>query len=500
MSLRRNVVANFMAQAWVGVMSLAFVPVYVGYLGIESYGVIGLVAAIQAWLVLLDMGITPTITREMARFGSGARSAQSIVDLFRSLEIVGWIVSILILIGMLAGAGVLAHSWVRSEGLSPKVILHALQTAGLLVSVRFIESVYRGAVLGAQRQVWSSVVVAAMATFRALGAIAVLEWVQNTIIAFLAWQALLAVILVLLYAWKARSLLPASPESPKFSWNELSGVRGFAGGMVALTVTSLMMSQVDKILLSRLLTLESFGYYTLASAVALALMMLANPINTAAYPRLVAAVGINQAPAQASLFHAVSQLTTVALGPAALLLAFHAEGLLYLWSGDTSLAERTAPLLTILAIGTLLNTFTYPLYYLQLAHGWTSLALRFNVVAITLTLPTLWLLVPRFGGIASAWVLVVLNAGQLTILAPFVIRRLIPGEFSRWVTTDLANPLAALLTVLILALPLRPETYGSRWEWLFFLLPTLLLAWAAAAACAPSVRAGVRSVLATVRL
>jgi len=59
-------------------MSLAFVPLYIKYLGIEAYGLIGVFAILQAWLRLLDMGMKPAINREMARFTGGAHNAQSI--------------------------------------------------------------------------------------------------------------------------------------------------------------------------------------------------------------------------------------------------------------------------------------------------------------------------------------------------------------------------------------------------------------------------------------
>ena len=68
MSIRRNVIANYLGQGWAAVMGLAFVPIYVSYLGMEAYGLVGLFALLQGWLALLDMGMTPTLGREMARF------------------------------------------------------------------------------------------------------------------------------------------------------------------------------------------------------------------------------------------------------------------------------------------------------------------------------------------------------------------------------------------------------------------------------------------------
>lgn len=287
MSLKRNVVANYLGQAWVALMALAFVPVYIGYLGMEAFGLIGLFAMIQAWLTLLDMGMTPTLTREMARFEAGEHGAQSIADLLRTLELLCAGIALLIIVAMVAGSGWLANHWLRADSLSPQTVEAAVRVAGAVVALRFVEGLYRGAIYGLQRQVWFNSVNAGVSTIRSVGLIAVLAWVAPTIEAFLIWQAAWAVIPVALYAWKVHSVLPQAPQRPRFSTRSLVGVRRFAGGMMATTAVVLLLTQVDKVLLSRLLTLESFGYYALASAVAGVLMMLLGPITTAVYPRMV---------------------------------------------------------------------------------------------------------------------------------------------------------------------------------------------------------------------
>jgi hypothetical protein len=40
------------------------------------------------WLGLLDLGMTPTLSREMARFTGGAHTADSIRTLLRTIEII----------------------------------------------------------------------------------------------------------------------------------------------------------------------------------------------------------------------------------------------------------------------------------------------------------------------------------------------------------------------------------------------------------------------------
>src|SRR3546814_10128943 len=68
-------------------MSLAFVPLYVDLLGVESFGIIGIYTLIQSWLALFDAGIRPMLSREMARWKSGILSGLAARNLLRSAEI-----------------------------------------------------------------------------------------------------------------------------------------------------------------------------------------------------------------------------------------------------------------------------------------------------------------------------------------------------------------------------------------------------------------------------
>lgn len=262
---------------------------------------------------------------------------------------------------------------------------------------------------------------------------------------------------------------------------------------MATTLVVLLLTQIDKVLLSKLLTLESFGYYALAWTVAAALSMLLAPITTAVYPRMVALVSTGDERAQAGLYHLSAQLVTVALVPAALVLSVHAQGILFAWSGDPQLAAHTAPLLSVLAVGTLLNSMMHMPYNLQLAHGWTGLALRMNLVAVALLVPAIFWLVPQHGAIAAAWIWAALNASYVVVGAPLMFRRLLPGAQRSWYLQDMALPTAGVLAALALTYALRPVGYADRWHWLYFLALCSLGSLAAATILAPHVRRTLQS-------
>ncbi len=85
---------------------------------------------------------------------------------------------------------------------------------------------------------------------------------------FSGWQATLSAITLGVLAASVYRILPPAPVPARFSVAAVVGVWKFAGGMLGITVLVLLLTQVDKILLSRLLLLEDFGYYTLAAPIA----------------------------------------------------------------------------------------------------------------------------------------------------------------------------------------------------------------------------------------
>ena len=190
MSLKRNVLANYFGQAYAAVMALAFVPLYIKYLGIEAYGLIGIFVVLQAWLTLLDMGMKPALAREMARFTGGGIGAQSVCDLLRSVEVIALVIAALTGVGIYLAADWLATSWVRPEQLSEDAVVKAFTLMGLVVAARFVENIYTNSIAGLQRQVLQNAITIVMATLRGLGSVAILIWVSPTIEAFFIWQGL----------------------------------------------------------------------------------------------------------------------------------------------------------------------------------------------------------------------------------------------------------------------------------------------------------------------
>lgn len=448
--LARNLVSNYIGQGWTALMGLAFIPLYISYLGIEAYGLIGLFGVLIAWLSLLDMGMAPALSREMARFTGGKHSAESIRDLLRSIEFIMLGIAALITCSMALVSHWIASSWVQAEQLPIEMVAEAFAIMGLVTSLRLVEAVYRSSLVGLQRQVLFNVLNSSMATLRALGAVGILAWVSPTIQAFFLWQALASVLNLLLLAFATYSILPKAHRAAQFSLSALRSVWRFAGGMLGITFLSLLLMQTDKMLLSKLLSLADFGYYMLAATISGALYVLIQPISQAWFPRLNQLRATNNQQGLIDIYHQGAQLVTVVAGSVSLVLIIAGEVIIHLWTQDAVLAHRVAPLLAILVLGNFLNCLMWVPYQTQLAYGWTGLALKINMFAVLIIVPAIFLATPKFGAHGAAWIWASLNAGYLLIGVNLMHQRILVREKWRWYINDILRPILPALPIALI--------------------------------------------------
>lgn len=487
-ALNKNLLANVVGRIWAGLIGLVFIPLYIRYLGIEAYGLIGFFIVMQAWLVLLDMGMTPTLNREMARFSTGAHTPQSIRELLRSLEFV------VITLGVLSGfviwgaSGWLASDWLRADELPVSTVAQAIAIMGGVAVLRLIEGIYRGALLGLQKQVFFNLAYSLIETVRAVGAIGILAWVSPSIEAYFVWQGLVSVAAVLVLAAATYRHLPPAELPVRFSRQALSGIRQFVMGMMAYMFLAVLQTQIDKILLSRLLSLQDFGYYSLAAAVAAALIVLINPITQAFFPRFSELVARGDDEQLVGNYHLAAQLVSTFAAPAALLLLLYGEDLLFFWSGDRGLAGQVAPILALLAVGTLLNCMMHVPFITQFAYGRLDITVKTNFTAVCVLVPAIYLATRHFGAIGAACVWASINAGYILVGMPFMYRHLLRNERWKWYRDDVLLPLSAASLAGGLFWYAGPHSLEEPMQLAWPLIAGLLMLGAAVAA-APALRA-----------
>ena len=113
MRVSKNFLMGLTSSIWVAALGFLVVPLYLRYLGIGAYGLIGFFATMQAILSLVDFGIVPTINREVAR-SKAIGVSEGLGDLLYMLERIYFLVGLVAAIGIIALSELIANHWLSS--------------------------------------------------------------------------------------------------------------------------------------------------------------------------------------------------------------------------------------------------------------------------------------------------------------------------------------------------------------------------------------------------
>jgi len=483
--VRKNIIANLIGSGWVALISIAFIPLYIHFMGVEAYGLVGFYLTLQAVFAVLDMGLTATVSRELARLSPSQGHAQQMRNLVRTLEVVYWGVALFIMVLVILLAPWIATQWLNANTLSEDTLREAIMLMGVMIALRMPYGFYGGGLLGLQRQVQLNVIKVVVETLRSGGVVLVLWLASPTIVVFFQWQLAISALGAVAMAWALWRSLPRPSSRPVFQLSVFRKLWRFAAGMSGIMVLSAILVQMDKLVLSKMLTLEAFAYYSLASTVAVGLYVIIGALFSSVYPRLTQLQARQESALLKSFYHKSCQMMTVLVMPMAMLISFFSINILQLWTHNEIVAEQTAPILSILVVGTALNGMMNLPFALQLAHGWTRLAIGMNTVAIAILLPSLIIVVEWFGAIGAASIWLVLNAGYIVFGLALMHRKIFKGELRRWIVADFAIPSLVSFSVVLSFWMLFPDSLGAIGQlvWIAFagLLASLLAALAAPA-------------------
>lgn len=449
--MTRNLTANLVGRVWAAGIQFAFVPVYLRYVGIEGYGLIGFFTTLLALSNVLDLGLSSTLNRELARTPSEQLASSETRNRLRTFEVTYLALALLVGGAIMMGAPWVADRWLQQQRIDPTELERATLLMGLVLAAQWPVSLYSGAHLGLRREVRLNVVNVVLVTTRTVGAAIVLAFVSPSMVAFFAWQLIASTLHSLCLRSSVWRLLPCGPR-PRFRPACLVQVWRFAAGVSGISILGILFTQMDKVVLSGLLDLTTFGYYSLAAVVASGISYLVLPIFEVAYPRFTSLAFAADTGTLSRTYHTVSQVMAVIVAPTVVTAAAFASPLVLAWTGSPSTAERAATLIVLLVVGTGLNGLSSVPYALMLAHGWTRLPLGLNLSFAALFVPILLLAVARFGAAGGAGTWLLLNLGYVTIMVMLMHRRLLAGHAHRWYAHDVGP---AVLSTTLVALLFR---------------------------------------------
>ena len=437
MKLARRIVANVASQSYVALLGIFLLPIYLHYLGREAFGLIALSLTLQAWFVILDFGLAPTLTRAAATCRAGKMTPGELRDLLRSILWIYLAIGLATLTAISVAVVMFAGRWLRHELLAVDELLQALVVMGLVIVVRWLAELLRSIQWGFERFIWLSKFNATTATLRFVLVVPLLAWTNAGIVGFFVFQLLIALLECGLLAHETRRVMPPAPATARTSiLHPLRKLRHFALTMALASSTWVLVSQTDKLLLSGLMTLSEFGEFTLATTAAGAVLLATTPLSAVILPRMTALAAQNDSDAFARLYRHATQWLGLLAWPVAAMLALHAERILFAWTGDTHLAAAAKPVLQLYALGNAFLAVSAVAFAGQFARGELRLHVLGSALFLLLLLPLVTWSTLHFGAIGAGWVWFMLNCAYLLFWLMLTHRMFGPYPYGRWLMCD----------------------------------------------------------------
>lgn len=406
MRVRRNALANYIGAGFATLGPILALPWYLSILGPSQYGLIGVMLLLQALLSMLDAGAGQALVREVAlRLDVGNDQRGDARSLLVGFERVYAAVAIAAGFALFALSGPLTVSWLDLDGLPEHLGQQAIQGAAGIFCAQFPGAVYRSVLIGGQAQVGLSSLTAAATVLRHGGGVLVLQHFP-AISTYVLWNIAVGLAETLVRRWMAWCVVNACPRV-----RQGEALRVLLPSMARLTAAALVGAvtvQIDKVYLSRMVSIEQFGYYSIAASVALGMLQFVYPLIQALLPRAV------QAGASPGRLRALELRLACGIAASIVVLAagfvLAGENLLRMWIAQDGASEAIYPLLGVLLVGTALNALYNVGYVHWLVLGRSDRIFQVNVFTLACGLLLLPKLISEYGSLGAAFGWVLVNA------------------------------------------------------------------------------------------
>lgn len=457
MTLTRAAAFNYFSHAYVALVGLLALGIYIKFIDPETYGLVAFYGVTQAWFILLDLGLGATISRETARQQAGAQSIQQLRQLLRGSEYFFAAMSVLGAAVLVAGAHFISTHWLNIQTLALDQATLAIKFMAVSMALRLITVAYRSMLTGMEDFLRLSLLNTFFATLRFVAVIPFFVYVSTEAVDFFIYQMVISAGELAAFRRSARKpffkdkRLGSAVNQPLSTPNDLQ-IQGWIRFSLAAGTTAglwIAVTQVDRLILSNRLSLGDFGYFNLAVVVASAVFVATVPINTVLTPRMARLHAGRNDERLFDLYRTGTQIIAVATLPIVGLCHVLSAPILWVLTGNAQLVQVAAPVLSLYVIGNALLVFSLCPYLLQYARGNMKMHLTGNtLLLIGLGVGMAW--ATSLAGMSGAgWAWITVNALYFALWVPLIHHRWWPGMHLKWLAHDI-GPIAGAVSLISL--------------------------------------------------
>jgi len=371
-SIKKNIIANYIGQAYVMILGIVITPLYLKYMGAEQYGLIGFFIILQMWLNLLDAGLSSTLGREVAYARGAENGFLHFHKILKSFEAIFLFLAIINIIVIYNYNNVIATNWLNSTTLDIKTISYCIFLMGIMISLRWFVTLYKSGLNGFEDQVWINKINILFSSFKYIGSLLIIIFISSNIEVFFKYQFMIGAIELIIYTARFYFNLKKK-DVPRdifgFNWRILRKILPFSTSIAYTTILWTIIMQLDKLVLSGILSLSNYGYFSIVVLVASSIIALSTPIFLAVIPKMTKLFSENKLVELIDMYKTMTLFTTWIIMSISLTIFSFSKEIMYILTGDISAAIWSSDILSWYVLGYGIYVLGSFQYYLQNIFG-----------------------------------------------------------------------------------------------------------------------------------
>jgi len=399
-ALSRHGLANlamlFISKAGGVLVVLLFMPMFYRILGAAQFGVVAVILSLQALLVMLDLGMSTMVGREVAVHGTGSPNS---AKMWRNAEVV---LSVFYL-GLLLLAGL----W---GAFSSPANLSGASTAAiaLLFWAMVLQNLGQTLLLGAKSYQAASSLQLFGALFRAAITLIALQKIAATVPVFIAAQLLTTLLQLTLTRWACRRTLKAHLPAGLIIRYDFAGCKALLKQGKPLLIFGLAgaaVMQLDKPIIAAFISAQEVSTYFLAVTFCMTpIAVLAGPVSQYFQPKLLSLVSDgNTLETKRLVARFVFVLLMVTALPS-LALWFYRDFWVALWLGNTININQVVKYIAVLLPGVVIGALGYIPFAMLTAQQDYHFQARLSASMTAITLILVVYFAAQYNAYAVCWV------------------------------------------------------------------------------------------------
>lgn len=374
----RNAASSFVALAWLSLLSLVTIPLYIRMLGVTEWGIVAACASLQILSNFIDAGFSQIVPRWAAQEADNPGRLARYLTLFRRIYVA---LGLLLFVLLQVSAGYLSHHWFQVPADRAQALELAIRIVSFQLLFQFINNLHIGFWHGLQRQVLANTRVCAFGTLKHLGTLGVLALGPPEAWLYALSFATIALLEVTTNAITVRRSIGNSPLDAEHSHIALRPLLKEVSVLSGGILVGLLVSQLDRIILSRTVDVESFGVYVVMATLALAFLQLQTPITRAYFPLLVKDIQTDGRVSRRHMTRLVAGTLLTSTLPALIACALVPQ-LLALWLREPEVVRLGSDPLRLLLLAVAMNGLYGCIYQVIIAARQSHRVLQFNLLSL----------------------------------------------------------------------------------------------------------------------